>query len=385
MLSIAKELYIRGNFHATRKSISDSILAILNFDFAGETILKAVLLNNGGSIARKNGGFKTFDEIIQDFKNTFPNIYTEEVNNLHKLRNDVQHHCNIPSNQEVLRHNNTIKLFFDEICQKAYSNTISYESISLALFIESESEKLILKNMDDAFQRKEYSDSVYYSKQAAIYHIMLLRESVEAPGLSKFNSSTFISDDFYPIKDVADTIQGIVQKLNWAVDRIYLREHYDSIKNLLDGNISQNLSWDTKQKIVRGQSSLDEAERNRNIVYEFIVSTQDLIKKQDLETPFIFDLSVKKTASPKDFDLQVGVISKLPIILSKITIRRNPSNEIIDNPAFPNEVNLDIQKKNGLQTFPVRFDSGRKYTIHCEVTNEVGKTDYFNIHNFHVD
>ena len=143
MLSIAKSCPIRGNFHSTRKAISDSILAILNFDFAGETILKAVLLNSGGSIEKKSGGFKNFAELIQDCKTTeFPNIYTEELNNLHKLRNSVQHHCNIPSNQEVLRHNNTIKLFFnkEEICQKAYKNSVSYESISLALFIESESE-----------------------------------------------------------------------------------------------------------------------------------------------------------------------------------------------------------------------------------------------------
>jgi len=284
-----------------------------------------------------------------------------------------------------LRHNNTIKLFFDEICQKAYKNSVSYESISLALFIESESEKFILKKMDDAFQKNDYSDSVYYSKQAAIYHILLLRASMDAPEMSKFNSSTFISDDFYPIKDVADTIRGIVQKLNWAVDRIYLREHYDVIKNLLDGNISQNLSWDTKQKIERYPSLVDEADQNRSIVYEFIVSTQDLIKKQDLETPFIFDLVVKKTASPPDYLLQVGVISKPTIICSKISIKRHPSKEIIDNSAFPSQVTLDIEKKNGLQMIPVRFDSGRQYSIHCEVSNEAGKTDYFNIHNFHAD
>ena len=122
------------------------------------------------------------------------------------------------------------------------------------LFLLKVRANFILKKMDDAFQKNDYSDSVYYSKQTAIYHILLLRASMDAPEMSKFNSSTFISDDFYPIKDVADTIRGIVQKLNWAVDRIYLREHYDVIKNLLDGNISQNLSWDTKQKIERYRS-----------------------------------------------------------------------------------------------------------------------------------
>jgi len=114
MLSIAKELYIQGIYHSQRQSVSDSMLAILNFDFAGETMLKAVLLNNGGTISRKEG-FKSFDEIISDFKTCFPSIYTNEVNNIHKLRNEVQHHSNIPSQQEVIRHKNTIQLFFNEI------------------------------------------------------------------------------------------------------------------------------------------------------------------------------------------------------------------------------------------------------------------------------
>jgi uncharacterized protein (DUF952 family) len=38
--------------------------------------VKAVLLNEGLRIEQKNGGFKTFDEVITDFKTLFPTIYT---------------------------------------------------------------------------------------------------------------------------------------------------------------------------------------------------------------------------------------------------------------------------------------------------------------------
>ena len=188
MLSIAKELYIQGNYHAQKKSLSDSMLAILNFDFAAETVLKAVILNSGGSISRQKGGFKTFDEILQDFGTLFPTIYTGEVNNLHKLRNDVQHHANIPSEQEVARHKGTIELFFADVYLKAYNNSITYDSISLALFIDSENEKIILDKMEEEFAKANYPLAVYYAKKAALYHLLLLRSNMDVPTVSHFRN-----------------------------------------------------------------------------------------------------------------------------------------------------------------------------------------------------
>ena len=100
--AIAKELYINGVFHSMRKSVSDSILAILNFDFSTETIVKAVLVDCGVGITRKNGSYKFYGELIVDFKNKYPKIkYIDEIESLHKIRNDVQHNTNIPSAQDV--------------------------------------------------------------------------------------------------------------------------------------------------------------------------------------------------------------------------------------------------------------------------------------------
>ena len=192
--AIAKELYINGVFHSMRKSVSDSILAILNFDFSTETIVKAVLVDCGVGITRKNGSYKFYGELIVDFKNKYPKIkYIDEIESLHKIRNDVQHNTNIPSAQDVSRHKITVKLFFDEICKNVYNNSISYDDISLALFIKSENEKKIIKEMEKAYQKGDFSNCVYYCKQAAMYHVMLLRLNMNVPNeffippMSSFN------------------------------------------------------------------------------------------------------------------------------------------------------------------------------------------------------
>jgi hypothetical protein len=100
--TIAKELYLHGYSHSMRRSVSDSVVSILNFDFCAETIIKTVLLDCGVRIERQKGGYKTYDELISDLRLKFPNLgYIDEVVSLHKLRNDVQHQSNIPSEQEV--------------------------------------------------------------------------------------------------------------------------------------------------------------------------------------------------------------------------------------------------------------------------------------------
>jgi len=377
MLSIAKEIYIRGYFHSIKKSVSDSILSILNFDYAAETILNAVLLDKSIPIERKTGGYRPFDELMQEFKNAFPQInYVTEIISLHKLRNDVQYHCNIPSENEVSRHNTTIRLFFDEICQKVYANSISYSDISLALFIDSENEKSILKAMEEAYQRKDYADSIHYCKRAAVYHVMLLRASMDITDLTNFDNP-FWSSDFGDFCKIGNTLEGIVKQVNWLTNKMCIREHYDEINKLLGGLLSNPYFNYYKGEIdERGQSSPDEAEHTRNLIYEFITSTQDLIKQNDLPVPFIFDLLLKKAGVEGNYDVQVGFVSTLEIKSAEIKVVKTLSNEDIQNKVPRKEEVIGVSKNKGINVVCVHnLEKGRQYKFHCTVINEQDKKD----------
>jgi hypothetical protein len=375
-LTIAKELYLHGYFHSMRKSISDAILSILNFDFCAETIVKTILVDHGNKIDRQRGGFKTFEELISDLEHIFPSLkYIDEVISLHKLRNDVQHHGNIPSEQEVSRHKTTIRLFFDEVCQKVYDSATSYDGISLALFIKSENEKIILKEMERAFQNSSYSDSIYYCKQAAIYHIKLLRSSLGVPYLHSFRSP-FTFSEFRDLQEVGRVLEETVERLNWAVDRLCLREHYDEINQLLGGRItSPYFDW-YRGDIERVQAMPNEVEQTRNLIYEFITSTQDLVGQQDLKSPFVFDLMVKKEEPREDYVIQVGYVSTSEIVETKLTIRKTPSKDETDKNIASKEEILSIPKDSGLHVVQLKdLQKGRQYEVYFGVTNKAGESD----------
>jgi hypothetical protein len=371
-LTIAKELYLHGYSHSLRRSISDSILSILNFDFCAETIIKTVLLDRGVRIERQRGGFKTHDELISDLRHNFPNLsYIDEVISLHRLRNDVQHQSNIPSEQEVSRHKTTVRLFFEEVCQKVYDGTISYDDISLALFIKSENEKTILGMMEKTFQERSYSDSVYYGKQVAIYHTMLLRLNLGVPHPRSFRSP-FSFRESGDLREIGEVLEETTERLNWAIDRLCLREHYDEINQLLGKNITSPFFLSSyRAEIQRVQASQNEAEQTRNLVYEFITSTQDLIKEQDLKSPFVFDLVVKKAESGEC--VQVGFVSVSSIASAELSIGEPFSEDVHGEYR-----SLNIPKESGLHIVPMPIqglEKGRQYQILCIVKDEKGERD----------
>lgn len=117
-LTIAKELYSHGSIHSLKRSPSDAILSILNFDYCVETLVKTVLLDTNIPLTRRRR-HKSFDELMEDLRDIYPDLgYTSEVLTLHKLRNDVQHHAVIPSQQEVGRHIITTRSFLTKYVLK---------------------------------------------------------------------------------------------------------------------------------------------------------------------------------------------------------------------------------------------------------------------------
>src|SRR6266851_2425099 len=132
-LAIAKEMYLQGSYNAAKHSTIGSILAVLNMDYSAETIVKSILIEEGVVIAGES-----FPELCKNLQSRHKKLkLLSAIQDLHKLRNNVQHHGMVPSPQDITRHRNTIRYFFDEVCDVIYDGEIAYDSISLALFIDS--------------------------------------------------------------------------------------------------------------------------------------------------------------------------------------------------------------------------------------------------------
>lgn len=89
-LALAKEMYIIGLHNAQKNASTSRMLAILNFDFSITTIIVACCIDNNQNPKQKNGRAKRWDELIQSFQ-IFYNKPTADINDLHDLRNSVQH------------------------------------------------------------------------------------------------------------------------------------------------------------------------------------------------------------------------------------------------------------------------------------------------------
>lgn len=358
-LTIAKELFAHGFSHSRRNSPSDAILAILDFDYCVETLLKTVLIDNNISLRNRRSP-KSFDDLIQDVTNIYPQVgYVSEVLSLHKLRNDVQHHCLIPSKQEVERHVITARTFFDEICSKPYDSHISYSDISLGLFITSEIEKIILKELEKAFDEQRHSDSAFYAKQVVSYHVELLRKNMNVPYSwhSSFLYSHFSGE---PFGDLGDFIRETDEKLDWIVDRLCLRDHYDDVNGML-GRMRDWIQTIPERDVI----SQDSAEKARNLAYDFLTRTQYSITEVDLEKPIIFDINVLEKSEDR-IEVEIGIASAFKIEEAKLFVRDGP--EQIFSKVLTPEIGMQSVEINGLQ-------KGNQYFLNVIAKSEKDQRD----------
>jgi HEPN domain-containing protein len=355
-LAIAKELYLHGLFHSKRDSPSDRVLSILNFDYCAETIVKAVLLDLGISLEERRGIPKTFPRLIQDLRQHYGNLrFVDEVDSLHNLRNNVQHNADIPSAENVTRHNTTVRAFFDEICSQVYSGQISFDRISLAPFVTSQIEKeYMLKEMEKAFQDSRFSDAFYYAKQAAYYHVRLLRYNLGVPERRGISYFTFQDLKKYGLEKLIEILDEFEKSLDWITDRIILQEYHTDVMELFKGGFF------TAERL---PASRDEAENAKNTVYNFIIGTQWLVKTPDLPYPAIYDLVViEKTET--GCKIQVGLASISEITYAEARISGRETGRRLPPIA------VDIPKQNGLHVLPISgLEKGNSYYIDVYVKN----------------
>jgi len=206
---------------------------------------------------------------------------------------------------------------------------------------------------------------------------MLLRDSMGVPDRGYFRNP-WTSTDLSDFRDVGRYLEELNEGQNWIIDRLCLREYYDEINKLLGGRITSHLHW-RRREIEKGHEGQTEAENDRNLVYGFITSTQDLARETDIQSPFIFDLTITKADSSENYNLQVGFVSTSAITLAKLSFRemKEPSEENLEKESPKKPEDLEIPKKSGLHIVPIQgFEKGKKYDLQLQVRNEKGESDH---------
>lgn len=376
-LAIAKEMYLQGLRNAEMETSVNSILAILNFDYSLETFLKATLLDKNFPITHKTGRYKMFDDLITDFKSIYSNNnIISEIENLHKLRNDVQHNVVIPSIAEVNRHKSTVRLFIDDVCTTIYQNSITFESISLSFLVDSQVEKIILNEMENALILKNFDYALMFARESVLYHKRLLEEEIERPhmwtrahnlnsgspyGHSRGAGYNSRSDD----AQLARYLKQIEDTLDWVVAKLSLQEYYHETKELIG-----NYHYYNKKE----SSDQTKAERGKVLAYNIITGSQGwLKKKKDLNQPHIFHFEISKKES--EITGQAGQASKVNIKESKIQILNKQNQQVIRE--------IDLPKTSGLHMFVLNkldFEQERIVKITIKDSNDKTAVDQQSFH-----
>jgi biotin operon repressor len=325
-IAIAKQTYLHGINQSEKQSNIAAILSILNFDYSVKTLLKAVLLHKDFKLEHKSGQYRNFNELLSDLKTFYDNsAVIKEIELLHKLRNDIQHNAVTPSSEEVQRHKFSAKLFFDDICSSVYNNSITFDAVSQAFFIDSKNERIILEEMEIALSQNRFGDALHYARTAVNYHINLLREQMNLPvgldspdnkyrDITKDISQKFqIQAPFKPrgipaTQSIGDNyFRSLNEIIRWLVERIVLPEHYLDLRELFPyGNFEFYFYLPQSKEF----ADLQKADRARRLAYNIIIETQwQLKQRKDKDCPIIFDSQLIKCENDNKVYLQLGIAS----------------------------------------------------------------------------
>ncbi len=166
-LVIAKQVYQKAvGSVGYRASVSDRILAILEFDFSIETALKTVVY----ALQKDKVPAKEFQALVQQCndvlaKNNYaplPDVI--HIQYVHEFRNDAQHKAKYPGESEVSDCRTYTKDFLAAIIANVWD--VSFESISLVDIVQQQEIKQQLLTAEESLQAGDLEGSTQYSALA---------------------------------------------------------------------------------------------------------------------------------------------------------------------------------------------------------------------------
>jgi len=149
LLVLAKSLYLHGCAHATNKDNVSRMVAILHFDNAIEMVLKCAVVKKGKKPARR------FEGLLGQAGDL---TLSEQMGNLHRLRNNVQHAGDVPSADSVVKYKGYAEDFFREVCDTIFG--VPYDGLFLSELIGNENLREQVRKAEEALGKGEFERCV---------------------------------------------------------------------------------------------------------------------------------------------------------------------------------------------------------------------------------
>jgi hypothetical protein len=165
-LMLVKQIYQRALIQSqfTHK-IVDRMLAVVGFDLANETTLKAIAVALNPTIKFQQNFpelIKQVDGELAALGGKLPNV--AHIQYIHKIRNDAQHYAKFPSEIEVSDCRTYTRDFLIQTFSDVWGE--SFESISLVDIIENVEIKNHLLEAGKDFAQKDYTQTLIKSMVA---------------------------------------------------------------------------------------------------------------------------------------------------------------------------------------------------------------------------
>lgn len=160
-LSYAKSLYLHALQHSDSDSLLDRAIAVMNFDGAIETSLYALMDYVGAEVSEKATYHEMLRALKQELKETSlePALLQEvSINNLHRARNDAQHHGIIPSIDDIERYKTITYQVLSNLSENILKK--NFDEISLAELIQDNMVKILYKNAEVAYFSTDYETAL---------------------------------------------------------------------------------------------------------------------------------------------------------------------------------------------------------------------------------
>jgi len=284
-LLLVKQIFRHGKVHKNSKSRLGRMLAIHHFDFAIEMFLKAIGAELKADIKPGLNFEKTWEVVNKKYFEKYGEelILKNEIKNLRRARNNVQHNAMVPSSEDLESFEAYTIAFFDHILNKIYRCSLS--DIKLIEMIKCEKLAEYMNKAQEMLNREKYTISVLYSSEAFTY-----AEALAMKMLMGMDTNFGVTHSTSHLNSQnSEDIENIIKELNSLHEKIALLAlniDYSKYMKFIKKKIPTYHYWDDGTLIVEHLlsepvfgtieelRSKEDAEFCYNFVLDFIIDIE---------------------------------------------------------------------------------------------------------------
>ncbi|MCE9653247.1 MAG: hypothetical protein K8Q89_09400 [Nitrosarchaeum sp.] len=159
-LALSKQIFQRGLIHSQSEANVDKLMAVILFDLSTETVLNAVVTSIDSSKSPSDGFPSLLNQVESLLTSTSLGNIPDRANILrvHNIRNDAQHDARYPNNSEVSDCQTYTRDFLKKIVEQSWG--LNFEQISLTDLIQNKKIQTILKEANQALEKKDIQTAI---------------------------------------------------------------------------------------------------------------------------------------------------------------------------------------------------------------------------------